>query len=172
MIEKNKKIDPDKPITVTGGKITGTLSADKKVAEFKGIPFAAAPIGDLRWKAPQAVKPWSGVKKCTKFSANAAQYPPDFSQPWMEVFTDEFMCDNAFGYSEDCLYLNVWTKAISTVKKRPVIVYVHGGGFGSGSASIPIYDGEFLAIKDTVYVGINYRLGIFGFLADSKLSAE
>jgi para-nitrobenzyl esterase len=166
------KIDPQKAITVTGGRITGTLSSDKQVAVYKGIPFAAAPVGNLRWKAPQAVEAWSGVKSCTKFSASAVQGPTDLTQPWMAPFSSEFFVDPSLGYSEDCLYLSVWTKTASTVKKRPVVVYIHGGGFGSGGASIPVYDGEALARKDVVYVGINYRVGIFGFLADSKLSAE
>jgi len=166
------KIDPSKSIAVTGGKITGTLSSDKKVAIYKGIPFAASPVGELRWKAPQSVQAWSGVKKCTTFSANAMQAPSDKSQPWMACYTDEFLVDNALKFSEDCLYLNVWTKASSAVKNRPVIVYIHGGGYGSGSGSIPVYDGEAIANKDAIYVTINYRVGIFGFLADSKLSVE
>lgn len=166
------KIDPSKAIAVDGGKITGTLSSDKQVAIYKGIPYAAPPVGDLRWKDPQPVKAWSGVKKATKFSANAMQIPADRTQPWMAVYTDEFLTDDSLGYSEDCLYLNVWTNASSTVKKRPVIVYLHGGGFGSGSGSISTYDGTSLAKQDVVYVSINYRLGIFGFLGDSKLAAE
>jgi para-nitrobenzyl esterase len=165
-------IDPSKAITVDGGKITGTLSSDKDIAIYKGIPYAAPPVGDLRWKAPQPVKEWSGVKEAVKYSANAVQTLPDYSMPWMATMTSEFEPDESLGYSEDCLYLNVWTKSKSTVKKRPVVVYIHGGGFGSGSTSVPIYDGTALAQKDVVYVSINYRVGIFGFLADPKLAAE
>lgn len=173
-IKNNKtlSIDPSKAISVEGGKITGVLSADKQVAEYKGIPYAAPPVGALRWKAPQPVKPWNGVKSCNLFSASEVQTLPDFNMPWMACYTPEFFSSNPNNMSEDCLYLNVWTKANSDGMKKPVIVYIHGGGFGGGSADIPIYNGESIAKKDVVYVGINYRVGIFGFLTNSQLSAE
>lgn len=144
-------IDPANAIKVTGGEITGALSTDKSVAIFKGIPYAAPPVGELRWKVPQPVVLWDGVKQCIKYGQTAMQ--------------------NGWG-SEDCLYLNVWTKAVSTVEKRPVIVYLHGGGFTTGSGSDQMYDGEVLANKDIVYVSINYRVGIFGFLTNPQLSEE
>lgn len=166
--EAKVKIDPSQAIKVTGGEITGTLSSDKKVAIYKGIPYAAPPVGDLRWKAPQSVIPWSGVKQCTSFSANAMQGKQVPSYCWSQ----EFIVDTSKGYSEDCLYLNIWTKTDAWKEKRPVIVYIHGGAYRSGGASCEVYDGEALAKKDAVYVNINYRLGIFGFLVDPKLSAE
>lgn len=162
------KIDPTKAISVTGGEITGTLSSDKSIAIYKGIPYAAPPVGELRWKAPQPIVPWDGIKKCTSFGANAMQKDAKPASCW----TQEFVVDTSTGYSEDCLYLNVWTKAGEVAEKRPVIVYIHGGSFNSGGGSCEVYDGEEIAKKDAVYVNINYRVGIFGFLVDPKLSAE
>lgn len=161
-------IDPSVPVQVTGGEITGTLSSDKSVAIYKGIPYAAPPVGNLRWKEPQPVIPWSGVKKCTDFSANAMQTKGEPTYCW----TQEFCPDSTKGYSEDCLYLNVWTKKESLNKKRPVIVFIHGGSFNSGGSSCEVCDGEAMAKSDVVYVSINYRVGIFGFLVHPKLSAE
>lgn len=162
------KIDPYKPITVTGGKITGISSEDREVAIYKGIPFAAPPVGNLRWKAPQPVVPWNGVKEATEFSASAIQPPQG---PFM-FWSTEFIIDTSKGYSEDSLYLNVWTQTESSEENRPVIVYIHGGGNTSGGASCDVYDGEEIAKKDVVYVSINYRVGIFGFLAHPELSDE
>ena len=161
-------INPRKAISVDGGRITGSLSADKSVAIYKGIPFAAPPVGDLRWKAPQPVVAWDGVKKCTEFSSSAIQAKQG---PFM-FWSTEFIIDTTKGYSEDCLYLNVWTKKESQVKNCPVIVYIHGGANTSGGASCDVYDGEAIAKKDVVYVSINYRVGIFGFLAHPALSGE
>ena len=161
-------INPKKSISVDGGKITGSLSADKTVAIYKGIPFAAPPVGDLRWKAPQPIVAWDGVKKCTEYSASAIQAKQG---PFM-FWSTEFIIDTTKGYSEDCLYLNVWTKKESQVKNRPVIVYIHGGANTSGGASCDVYDGEAIAKKNVVYVSINYRVGIFGFLAHPALSSE
>lgn len=161
-------IDPSKAIAVTGGEITGTLSDDNSVAIYKGIPYAAPPVGDLRWKAPQPVIPWDGIKQCTSFSANAMQRDAGPSYCW----TQEFTVDSSAGFSEDCLYLNVWTKAGEVKEKRPVIIYIHGGSFNSGGGSCEVYSGEQIAKKDVVYVNINYRVGIFGFLANPQLSAE
>lgn len=155
-------------MNVTGGKITGTQSEDRTIAIYKGIPFAAPPIGNLRWKAPQPVKAWSNVKKCTEFSANAIQSP----QAPFWCWSSEFIIDTSKGYSENCLYLNVWTQKESSDDKRPVVVYIHGGANVSGGASCDVYDGEEIAKKGVVYVSINYRLGIFGFLAHPELSAE
>lgn len=161
-------IDPSKTISVTGGKITGTLSTDKTISVFKGIPFAAPPVGVLRWKSPQPVVAWSDIKKCVDYKASAIQAKQG---PFM-FWSSEFIIDTTKGYSEDCLYLNVWTKKESSNKSKPVVVYIHGGGNVSGGASCDVYDGEAIAKKDVVYVTINYRLGIFGFLASPQLSAD
>jgi len=161
-------LNVEKTIAVNGGEITGTLSSDGQVAIYKGIPYAAPPVGNLRWKEPQPVVPWSGVKNCSQFSPSAMQRP---QEPFL-MWSKEFIIDTSKGYSEDCLYLNVWSKVEDTNKKRPVIVYIHGGAFVSGGASCDVYDGEGLAKKDVVYVSMNYRVGIFGYLAHPELSAE
>ena len=133
---------------------------------FKGIPFAAPPVGDLRWRAPKPVVPWQGVRRANQFSASCIQNIVKERKPW----THEFMTHGEI--SEDCLYLNVWTAAKSSSEKRPVFVYLYGGGFMEGSAAVPVYDGEGLAKKGLVMVTINYRVGILGFLALPELTRE
>lgn len=144
---------------VTGGKVTGV--AGDGIVSFKGIPFAAPPVGDLRWKAPQPVKPWSGVKDASKWAPACIQdpmFPQIFAAP-AEV-------------SEDCLYLNVWTPAKTAGDELPVMVWIYGGGFVGGQTSAPIYEGTKLAKKGIVLVSVAYRLGAFGFLAHPELSKE
>jgi len=141
---------------VTGGMVSGV--ADHGISIFKGIPFAAPPVGDLRWAPPASVKPWPGVRKAKAF-ANACMQPPN-SQ------------GNTAPVSEDCLYLNVWTPATAADAKLPVIVWVHGGGFTGGSTSIGMYDGTGFARKGVVLVSLAYRLGPFGFMAHPELSRE
>ena len=146
-------------IEVTGGIIEGDIQGG--VASFKGIPFAAPPVGELRWKAPQPIIPWQGVKDASGFAPGPMQ-------------------DTAFGaslggpqqVSEDCLYLNVWTGAKTIDEKRPVMVWIYGGGFGIGMTSSPTYDGTNLAKKGIVLVSVTYRVGPMGFLAHPELSAE
>jgi para-nitrobenzyl esterase len=148
------------PVRTKAGLVEGFASADGSVRTFRGIPFAAPPVGELRWKEPQAALPWPGVRKATEFGPRCLQGP---------IFDDMVFRDQP---SEDCLYLNVWTPAKSAAEKLPVMVWIHGGGFQAGSASEPRQDGERLARKGVVVVGINYRLGVFGFLAHPALSAE
>ncbi|HEX8406306.1 MAG TPA: carboxylesterase family protein, partial [Duganella sp.] len=137
------------------------------VTSYKGIPFAAPPVGDLRWKAPQPAPKWKGVRKADHFGPRPMQLP---------LFKD--MVFRADGMSEDCLYLNVWTPAKSTKSamaagaKLPVLVYFHGGGFAAGDGSEPRYDGESMAAKGIVTLTVNYRLNVFGFLAHPELTAE
>ena len=152
-------------IDVEGGKISGAMNKDATVQSFKGIPFAAPPVGDLRWKAPQPVQPWNGVLACTKFSASPMQAKPVPFSMWSE----EFLIP-AEPISEDCLYLNVWTANKNKKSKQPVLVWIYGGGFGSGGTACPIYDGEALAKKGIVVVSINYRVGVFGFFAHPDLN--
>lgn len=174
-------LDPSTPIEVTGGQITGALSEDGSVAIYKGIPFAAPPVGDLRWKAPQPVEGWNGVKECTEFGPVEYQPFKDVSdmellqsQPWMQPYTKDFLVNEEEHVAdEDCLYLNIWAPAGETKQKKPVIVYVHGGGFDEGSGAIKVYTGEEIARNEgIVYVSINYRFGIFGFLTIPELDAE
>jgi para-nitrobenzyl esterase len=146
---------------VDGGLIQGETSSESGVRVFKGIPFAAPPVGDLRWREPHPVTPWKGVRKATEFGARCMQGP---------IYGDMIFRDN--GPSEDCLYLNVWTPAKSPKERLPVMVWIYGGGFQAGASSEPRQDGEKLAKKGVIVVSLNYRLGVFGFLAHPELSKE
>lgn len=152
-------------VKTKNGLVSGTKQDG--ISIFEGIPFAAPPVGQLRWRAPQAAANWKGVRKCDHFSAGDVQTDP---LPFM-MYTEEFLTPRK-PLSEDCLYLNVWTGAKSNASRLPVIVFIHGGGFVSGAASCPIYDGLAVAKKGVVYVSINYRLGAFGFLAHPGLTKE
>lgn len=153
-------------VKTLNGIVEGSLEKSGIIA-FKGIPYAMPPLGSLRWKAPQPINSWTGIKECKVFANNPIQAAPEPFYMWSE----EFLIPKA-SISEDCLYLNVWTGAKLQKEKRPVIVWIHGGGFNSGSGSVPIYDGEALAKKGVILVNINYRLGIFGFFAHPELSKE
>jgi len=144
---------------VTGGQVEGTVADGLSI--FKGIPFAAPPVGELRWKAPQPVAPWTGVKKTVAFGNACMQ----------DMGMARSMGDTS-SISEDCLYLNVWSPAARASDRLPVLVWIYGGGFSGGMTSVPMYDGEKLAKKGVVVVSIAYRIGPFGFLAHSELSAE
>jgi para-nitrobenzyl esterase len=149
------------------GRVSGVLSADGAVVAYKGIPYAAPPIGDLRWRPPQPVKPWKGVLRAEHFSASCMQHIWGERLPW----TREFMAQ--LPITENCLYLNVWTPAKKAGDgPRAVVVWIHGGGLVEGAASPSMYDGEELARKGLVVVSINYRLGVFGFLAHPELTRE
>src|SRR5947209_438507 len=151
---------PDR-VKTASGVVEGAGRQPSGVRVFKGVPFAQPPAGDLRWKPPQPVKDWDGVRQATKFGPRCMQAP---------VFGDmNFRSD---GMSEDCLYLNVWTPAKSGGERLPVLVYFYGGGFVAGDGSEPRYDGESIAAKGVVAVTINYRLGVFGFLAHPELTKE
>ena len=154
------------PVRTASGPVSGVAGADPSVTAFKGIPFAAPPVGDLRWRAPQPPAVWQGTRKAEQFSDSCIQKIVPERKPW----TTEFMAHNQIG--EDCLYLNVWTAAKAATDKRPVLVWFHGGGYNEGSTAVPVYDGEELARKGLVVVTVNYRLGLFGFLAHPELSRE
>src|SRR4051794_15618587 len=146
-------------VKIANGTLEGTNESG--IRTFKGIPFAAPPVGNLRWKEPQPVKNWQGVRKADKFGPRAMQ---------RAVFGDMNFRSN--GVSEDCLYLNVWTPAKSANEKLPVLVYFYGGGFIAGDGSEPRYDGESLARRGIVTITVNYRLSIFGFFAHPELTKE
>lgn len=156
-----------KVVQTQAGKISGTVSKDNSIHIFKGIPFAAPPIGELRWKAPEPVKPWQGIRACTNFAPSPIQGKPNE----FGVYTREFLIKDE-PLSEDCLYLNVWTGARSSKEKRAVMVWIYGGGFVSGGTNVPIYDGEALARKGIILVIITYRVGILGFFAHPELTKE
>ena len=144
---------------VTGGGVQG--AADGGITSFKGIPFASPPVGELRWKSPQPVKPWGGVKKTDAFAPGC-----------MQDARLAAMMGGPQNFSEDCLYLNVWTGATSKTEKLPVMVWIYGGGFALGATSPPLYDGTKFAQKGVVLVSTAYRVGPFGFLAHPDLSRE
>lgn len=148
-------------VKIENGTMEGTTNEATGIRSFKGIPFAQPPVGDLRWKEPQPVKDWDGVRKADHFGNNAMQ---------KNVFGD--MMFRSAGMSEDCLYLNVWTPAKSSKEKLPVLVYFYGGGFVAGDGSESRYDGESMAQKGIVSLTVNYRLGVFGFMAHPELTAE
>ncbi len=155
------------PVKTAAGRVAGTTNAGGDVRIFKGIPFAAPPVGALRWKAPQPVKPWTSVRNCTAFGPSPMQNDPAPFSMW----TEEYLIPEE-PIDEDCLYLNVWTGARSAAEKRPVLVWIYGGGFVSGGSAVPIYDGEAMAKKGIVFVSINYRVGVFGFFAHPELTRE
>jgi len=145
-------------IQTTDGTVAGV--AQSGVDVFKGVPFAAPPVGKLRWRAPQPVKPWLGILSATQYRAACMQtgmYPPDApNEP----------------VSEDCLYLNVWRPAKTSLTALPAMVWIYGGGLENGSAAVPLYEGDELARRGVIVVTVNYRLGVFGFLALPALTAE
>lgn len=156
----------DTTITTKNGTIKGSKADSSNVMTFKGIPYAAPPIGNLRWKAPQPVENWDGVKDASTFGPSAIQVIQGSRLPW----TEEFMVQNEI--SEDCLYLNIWTPASSPEDNLPVLFFIHGGALREGSGAVDVYDGEELAKKGIIVVTINYRLGALGFLAHPELSEE
>lgn len=155
-------------ISVKGGNLQGVLDSTGKVLVYKGIPYAAPPVGMLRWAEPQPVEPWKSVKVCDKFGAAAMQNAlPEGSLYWKEFYN----CPDP-EKSEDCLYLNVWTPARKTVGGYPVAIWIHGGAFTQGYGHEMEFDGETFAKKGVILVTINYRLGIFGYLALEELDKE
>ena len=139
---------------ISEGSIQGVVQGDLTV--YRGVPFAAPPIGELRWRDPQPVKPWTGVRSATEF-ANSCSQP-----------ITPFMPAGKSG--EDCLYLNVWAPATAPKKPLPVMVWIHGGGFTTGGGAAPFFDGTRFAHRGVVFVSINYRLGALGYLAHPELS--
>ena len=154
---------PDPIVTVTGGQIRGRALASGAV--FKGIPFAAPPMGDLRWKPPAPVKAWSGVRDAGDYGATCAQDDRNWNT------------NSAIRSSEDCLFLNIWAAEWPARTGKPVMMWIHGGGNSGGSALgsggiEPPFDGESLSKRGVIVVTIQYRLGVFGFLAHPELTAE
>lgn len=154
------------PVRIEPGLLEGVPGEDPLVRVFKGIPFGAPPVGALRWKAPQPVAPWTGVRK-------ADQFGPSCSQPTRSGISALLpTAPRLTPPSEDCLYLNVWATASSPDAKLPVMLYFPGGGFTTGGGSGLVFDGEALAKKGVVLVTTNYRLGVFGFFAHPDLTRE
>ena len=156
----------DDPVSIENGLVSGVYNEGSGVWTFKGIPYAAPPTGDMRWRPPQPAAQWEGIRKADQFSSSCIQDVAGERLPWSK----EFMVQDEI--SEDCLCLNIWTAAKTDTDGLPVLVYIHGGGYTEGSGSVAIYDGEELARKGLVVVTINYRLGVLGFLAHPELTAE
>jgi para-nitrobenzyl esterase len=152
------------PIQVDGGQITGTPGWGWGVREYLGIPFASPPIGNLRWRPPQPVVSWHGVRAADRFAPSCmqSQYSAN-SGSWNRGLINT---------SEDCLYLNVWTPAASAGERLPVMVWIYGGGGTHGSSAEPIYDGNAMAKKGVVVVSMNYRVNVFGWFAHPDLTRE
>jgi para-nitrobenzyl esterase len=159
----------DQLVTTKYGRLKGVLNENGTVISFKGIPYAAPPVGDLRWREPQPPAAWEGIRDAKEFCSSCIQnrvFTHLPHGPW----TEEFMVQDSI--SEDCLFLNLWAPVNAASVKLPVMVYIHGGAFTEGSGSVASYDGEELAAKGIIVITINYRLGALGFLAHPELSAE
>ena len=154
------------PIRIETGLLQGVSNQAQDVVAFKGIPYAAAPVGNLRWRGPQPPAKWEGVRKADKFGASCPQ-PPGSGHP---PYTKDLFGDHAM--SEDCLFLNVWTPARSAAEELPVLFFIHGGNYTTGSGSGNITDGEAMARKGLIVVTANFRLGIFSGLGHPQLTAE
>jgi para-nitrobenzyl esterase len=153
-------------VRTASGEVSGKTLSDG-VEVFEGIPFAAPPVGILRWQPPHPPAPWKGVRKADAFGAPCMQAPsPERLGPWTRVFLSKLQPQ------EDCLFLNIWTTAKRPEKPVPVMVWIYGGGFTSGAGSVEIYDGAALARKGVVVVNFNYRVGPFGFFAYPALTRE
>lgn len=156
-------------LEIEGGRITGESADDGYTIVYKGIPYAAPPVGDLRWKKPQPVEPWNGVRHCTEFGPASLQGDQDRRS----FYFREFFSDGDPQRSEDCLYLNVWTPAAGRPSaKLPVMFWIHGGAFSGGFGHEKEFDGEAFARKGVILVTVNYRLGLCGFMAHPLLTAE
>jgi para-nitrobenzyl esterase len=163
----NKPAAPAGPaVTIDAGQVRGLLlGAGKDIIAYKGIPYAEPPVGDLRWREPKPPAKWSTVRDCFQFGNVCVQRNDSLINSIPQLKLSAPM-------SEDCLYLNVWGPAKETTAKLPVLFWIHGGGYTTGAASQPLYDGEALARKGVVLVTINYRLGPLGFLAHPALTKE
>ena len=151
---------------VDTGALSGVAGDAAAISVFRGVPFAAPPVGERRWRAPEPAVAWTGARSAAEFSKSCVQKLQRRLLPW----TEEYMPQREM--SEDCLALNVWTGASSAAERRPVLVYIHGGGYSGGAGDVLVYDGEALAARGVVVVTFNYRVGVFGFFAHPGLTAE
>jgi para-nitrobenzyl esterase len=152
-----------RPVRTDAGLVSG-ISAGQGVHAYLGIPYAAPPVGDLRFRPPQPARPWDGVRAADRFGTSCMQHQAGSRLPW----TEEFMTQGPVG--EDCLFLNVWAPAGGD--PRPVMFWIYGGGFNEGSSAVAVYDGAELARTGVVVVTVNYRVGALGFLVHPELTAE
>jgi para-nitrobenzyl esterase len=160
----------DEPLRLESGLLGKGADSSPGIRVYKGIPFAAPPVGALRWQAPQPVAKWEGVRDASRFGNVCLQPAGPTGGPGARLNIAVLPDSPPLG--EDCLYLNVWTGASSASERRPVMVYFFGGAFTEGAGSVPLYDGDALARKGAVVVTMNYRLGPYGFFAHPALTAE
>ncbi len=153
----------ERVLTVSGGRIAGVPAPTRGVAAYLGIPYAAPPVGGLRWKPPQPVVPWPGIRQADRMGASPFSPPTDKNSVYFEPSTP---------MNEDCLTLNVWVPQVKPVEPLPVMVWIYGGDWIYGNSSDPLYWGDALASRGVIVVSINYRIGVLGFLAHPQLSAE
>lgn len=151
------------------GRVRGIEAADPRITAFKGIPFAAPPVGKNRWRAPQPCENWEGIRDASRFAPIAVQDTPGIGD---DIYCREWHVDPETAMSEDCLYLNIWTGAKSVEEKRPVLVWFYGGALQWGYPSEMEFDGERLARRGVVVVTVNYRINVFGFMAHPQLTKE
>jgi para-nitrobenzyl esterase len=157
-------------VTVENGVVEGLPAADPRITSFKGIPYAAPPVGENRWRAPQPAKNWEGVLKAYKFAPISMQHVPGEDPD--NLYSREWNVDTSIEMSEDCLMLNVWTPARRADEKLPVFVWYFGGGLREGNTAEMEFDGERIARRGIVVVTVNYRLNVFGFFAHPEITAE
>ena len=155
---------------VETGWVTGVPAADPRITAYRGIPFAAPPVGENRWRAPQPASPWEGERLCYSFGPMSMQAPHMSGD--IGLYEKEWLCDPQCPMDEDCLYLNVWTPAMSENERLPVLVWYFGGGLMVGAPNEMEFDGERLARRGIVVVTVNYRTNVFGFLAHPDLTRE
>ena len=155
-------------VKTENGIVRGIEAADPRYTAFKGIPFAAPPVGKNRWRAPQPCENWDGVRECYRFAPISIQNTPGVGT---DIYCREWHVDPDIDMDEDCLYLNVWTGAKSPDEKLPVVVWIFGGAFQWGYPAEMEFDGERIARRGIVVVTVNYRLNLFGFLAHPELTA-
>ena len=157
-------------VAVENGLVEGLPAPDPRITSFKGIPFAAPPVGENRWRPPQPAKNWDGVLEAYKFKPISVQHVPG-EDPEI-IYTREWNVDTSIVMDEDSLYLNIWTPARSADEKLPVFVWYFGGGLQEGNTAEMEFDGERIARRGIVVVTINYRLNVFGFLSHPELTAD
>src|ERR1051326_7770876 len=163
----------DDPVPTASGQVLGAKLASG-VHVFRGIPYAAPPVGQLRWKEPQPVASWKGVRYATQYGNICVQTrsAPGAARDWGKDPLSPANMGDTTPESEDCLYLNIWTPAKAPGEKLPVMVWIYGGGFRNSSSSAPVYDGENFAKSGVVMVSFNYRGGVLGYLTHPELTKE
>ena len=152
---------------VENGEVRGLPGTNPRITVYKGIPFAAPPVGENRWRAPQSAKNWEGVLDAYKFGPISVQDTPGIGD---DIYCRDWHVDPEIPMGEDCLYLNVWTPAKKTDEKLPVLIWYFGGGFQWGYTAEMEFDGEQLAKRGIIVVSINYRLQCFGFLSHPEIT--